>query len=81
MDKPQSIWTIWADQPGYPDKHVVRSFEIPMTSPTPMSEEVADSLDAARALLPLGLSKAIRNPSEDPALVEMWMIGPRDARH
>lgn len=81
MDKPQSIWTIWVDQSGYPDKHVVRRFEIPMASPTPLSEQMVDSLCAARALLPLGLSKAIRNPREDPALVEMWMIDPRDKRH
>ena len=77
-DEPYSIWTIWADQPEYPDKVVVRRYELPLADARrPSFEAVADDLDAARALLPPGLSKAARSDREDPAMVEMWMIDPR----
>ena len=78
MNAEQSIWTIWIDRPEHPGKHVIRRYEILIKSREPLSEEVADSLEAARALLPPGLSKAERNEREDPDLVEMWMFDPRD---
>ena len=77
----QSIWTIWIDRPEHPRKHVVRRHEIPIKSPKPLDEHVADSLEEARAHLPPGVVKAARNEREDPALVELWAFDPRDTSH
>jgi hypothetical protein len=76
-----SVWTIWVARPEHPGKFVLRRYEFPIRSPEPLSENVADSLAGARALMPPGLVKARRNEMEDPALVEIWMVDPTIVRH
>jgi hypothetical protein len=77
----QSLWVILVDQPEHPGKHVVRRHELPMKTPEPLSEQLADSLEAARALLPPGVVKANRSEREDPVVVEIWMYDPRESWH
>ncbi len=77
----QSLWVILVDQPEHPGKHVVRRHELPMKTPAPLSEEVAENLAGARALLPAGVVKANRSERENPMVVEMWMYDPRESWH
>jgi len=78
MDGTYSIWTIWIDQPEHPGKFVVRRDHLPVPADRqPLSVTPADSMEGARALLPLGLVKAARSERENPAMVEMWTPDPR----
>jgi hypothetical protein len=80
MNMEMSVWTIWADLPEHPGKHVVRRFEFPIRSPEPLSETVVDSLADARELLPPGLVMARRNEREAPAMLEAWLMDPAITR-
>jgi hypothetical protein len=82
VDEPQSIWVIRIDQPEYPGKFVVHRYEIPVREGFVADlVAVTNDLQKARAHLPPGLVKAIRNEQEGSDVVEMWMLDPFETRH
>jgi hypothetical protein len=52
--------------------YLVRRWEIGGGALTAAEAHGADSLDAARALLPPGLVPIGRSPGDDPVIVEVW---------
>lgn len=69
-----STWTIYFNPKDHPGKYVVRRFEIGKALTRPTNDMfVADTLDEARALLPIGLLCFKRDLSDDPVIVETWL--------
>jgi hypothetical protein len=69
------IWTIYKSPLDHPGRFVVRPWII-----TPYSDPVAesvftchDTLTAARAAIPAGKFKMVRDPTDDPQIVETWI--------
>jgi hypothetical protein len=67
------IWTIYDHPLDYPDWFVARPHVIrPKTSALPM-HLIATKLEGLRALLPDGLTRMDRQPTDDPFIVEVWV--------
>jgi hypothetical protein len=68
-------WTIYFNPSDYPWKYVVRKFDLGGAGEARPTADmfVADSLDEARALLPLGLSCFERATDDDAVIVETWI--------
>jgi hypothetical protein len=69
-----TMWTITFNPSDYPGKYVSRRSVIGSgwTEPT-MDVFVADSIEEARANLPIGLMRFDRDPFDDPCIVESWL--------
>jgi hypothetical protein len=78
--EPLTIWTIYAKPVDYPDQFVARKFLVgprtflvgPPFIPT-NDMFVAETIEELRALLPLGLTRLPRAPSDDRFIVESWL--------
>lgn len=70
-------WTVYFNPSDYPGQHVVRRFKLGLSIGRPVAptNEVftAGSLEEARALIPFGLMRFPRAPTDDPVIVECWM--------
>jgi hypothetical protein len=68
------IWTIYDHPSDYPDWFVARPTIIrPKTSgPMPM-HLMAKDLETLRAMLPDGLTRLNRQPSDDACIIEVWV--------
>lgn len=79
MDTVEVTPTIWCytiyDHPAdYPDQFVVRAWLVAggvVIAYHPVG--FADSLDDARALIPLGRERIDRSDEDDPVIVESWL--------
>lgn len=71
-----SIWayTIYERPADYPDKFVLRAWLVEKGSVTAYDPVgLADTLEGARALVPLGRERIPRVSSDDPVIVESWL--------
>jgi hypothetical protein len=69
-----AMWTVYRYPRDYPGKFVARKFLVTAPDPTVTAEMfIADDLDEIRALLPPGLVRIARSPSDDPVIVETWL--------
>lgn len=70
-------WTVYFNPSDYPGKHVVRRFNLGLSTGCPVKPTgdvlVADSLEEARALIPYGLLCFPRAFKDDIVIVECWM--------
>lgn len=73
-DDPLSMWTVYDHPRDYPDVFVARRFEITRGLSGPTNDMfTADTLDELRRLLPPGLFCLLREPDDDPKIVETWI--------
>ena len=70
MTEKVELWTIYKHPKDYPNKFVARKFVL--DKPT---EEIliGDTLEEVRKLLPKGLTRFERNPSDVLSIVETWL--------
>lgn len=69
-------WAIYEHPDDAPRHYVVRRWDIVrgLVEPRPHLEpSLADSLTAARAIIPRGLTRVGRSPDDDPTIVEVWL--------
>ena len=67
-------WTVYERPLDYPDGYVARRWVIGSGGAVPTNDMfVADTLDELRALLPPGLFCLLRQPGDDPKIVEVWI--------
>lgn len=68
------IWTIYDHPADYPDFYVARPTIIrPKTSGHLPMHLLAKDLDTLRTMLPDGLTRLPRQPTDDPSVVEVWV--------
>ena len=66
-----TIWTIYQSPSDYPDRWVLRAFDVPGG---PRQEcVVCDTLDQVRACVPPGLFRLSRMPNDEPQIYETWL--------
>jgi hypothetical protein len=70
-----SMWVVTKNPSDYPGKFVARLNYITAEGRFSLAGEplTADSLDALRAKLPLGLHRLPRWAHDDPVIVEVWL--------
>ncbi len=76
MTSADGIWayTIYEHPADYPDKFVLRAWFVKggeVTAYEPVG--LADNLEDARALVPLGRERIPRTQVDDPVIVESWV--------
>jgi hypothetical protein len=75
MDNRPDVWVVYEKPSDYPDDFVVRRQSA--TAGKVVADRdpwaVVGSLEAARGLLPPGLVRLDRHPSDDPNIVETWI--------
>lgn len=68
------MYTIYFDPKDYPGKYVMRKWVVDTASgQIPMQAYVGDSYDSVIDNLPLGLVKILRDPHDDPCILETWI--------
>jgi len=68
------IWTIYDRPADYPDKFVIRKFDIVGQMIMPTEEiNLADTVDEAREFIPEGLGLIPRSPEDHINVVESWI--------
>lgn len=69
------LWTVYSNPRDYPGKFVVRRSLVSSGGILPDREPlaVADTLEAARAVVPAWLTVIPRSPEDDPVIVEVWL--------
>jgi len=68
------VWTIYERPSDYPGHFVVRRSVVALGGIIPDLEcGLAKSLEGARKLIPDGLARVNRYPSDDPVIVESWV--------
>lgn len=66
-------WIVYERPLDYPRHYVVRRHEIGHGWHRPTGDVLlADSLQNARRLIPVGLVRIPRSPEDDPTIVETW---------
>lgn len=75
QDEPLRVWCIYENPRESPGMFVVREWIVLRDrEPQPaMVALMAETLEAARKLIPDGLVALARSPGDDPAIVEMWL--------
>ena len=68
-------FAIYRSPRDYPDQFVVRRWRLVGNEAVHDAQPLAvvDSLDEARAAVPLGLVRINRYPEDDPVIVEVWL--------
>lgn len=69
-------WTIYDHPSDYPDHWVVRPFRSEDGRVRPGMAKLADTLEEARALVPIdrfGLHRMEPSPGDDPVIAETWI--------
>lgn len=69
-DLPQFV--IYNSPADYPGKYVVRMWRVMVNVGATDHVGVADTLDQAREIVPLGLFRMARFDQDDPVIVEVW---------
>lgn len=73
LEKRLSLWTVYRRPLDHPDSFVARRWEIhPEIAPT-ADVLLAHDLEALREMLPSGLVRLDRQPTDDPVIVESWV--------
>jgi hypothetical protein len=65
-----NLYVIYDHPTDYPDKWVVRRWELDVPKEV---VGTADSLEEARALIPEGCTNLSRSTSDDPKIHEVWL--------
>jgi hypothetical protein len=75
MSKPLRMWTVYERPSDYPENYVARLFEVDAAGPHATENTViAPDLEFLRALMiGMGLVKMVRDPNDDPVIVEVWL--------
>lgn len=70
-----SLWTIYGNPDDYPGKHVLRESRASNGKMYMAIEPAAvvDTLEEARAAVPVGLHRMERRPADDSKIVEVWI--------
>lgn len=69
-----SQWVVYDHPRDYPNKYVLRRWDIRGGSMIPTDDlHVADSLEAIRQAVPPGLYRLGRFGEDDPCIVEVWL--------
>lgn len=69
-----SQWVVYDHPRDFPDKFVVRRWDIGAGVVTATDEvRVADTLEEIRRLIPFGLFRLGRFEEDDPCIVELWL--------
>lgn len=70
-----TMWTITFNATDYPDRYVVHGHDVfpGHTRPHGQPLAVVDTLEAARAAVPMGLYNLGRNPEDESQIVETWV--------
>lgn len=69
-------FTIYERPRDYPDKFVIRKWVVIPGAPNPVHDpdcRLADSLEAARALIPRGMYRLPRDFADDKCIAEVWV--------
>lgn len=68
------MWVIYEHPPDMPEWYVARRREITPGKDEPTGDFLlGNTLDAVRDLLPVGLVRLCRDPTDDPVIVEIWL--------
>lgn len=70
-----AVWVIYHRPKDFPDGYVLRC-QYAMPDGTVKADDMAwqtESLEAARKIVPPGLTMMARNPEDDPHIVETWL--------
>jgi hypothetical protein len=75
MSKPLRMWTVYERPSDYPENYVARLFEVDAVgSHATENIVIAPDLEFLRALMiGMGLVKMVRDPKDDPVIVEVWI--------
>ena len=65
-------WVIYRGARDVSTEYLVRRWEIRPGTAVPCEGLGADTLDAARALVPAGMVRLERVPGDDPVIAEVW---------
>lgn len=69
-----TIWTVTWNSRDYPNQATARPHLVGAEGHNVITAVlVADSLDALRESLPVGLTRMERMPEDDPVIVEVWL--------
>jgi len=71
-----TMFTIFEKPKDYPDKFVVRGFDVERGNPEPHPHAVhivCNSLEEARSAVPSGLYCIARSPEDHQSVVETWL--------
>jgi hypothetical protein len=69
-----TIWTVTWNSRDYPNQATARPHLVgPGSHNVVTAVLLAESLDAVRELLPVGLTRMERMPEDDPVIVEVWL--------
>lgn len=75
-DGAMNVWVIYKNPSDFPGLFVVRRWESFYGIGNPIADPVcrtAETLEAARNLIPDGLVLVARSPEDDPAVLETWL--------
>lgn len=68
------IWVVYYNEVGYPGKYILRPFRIKAGVSFPLAKMlVLDSLEEARDVIPLGLTRVEPDPTDPKEIVESWI--------
>lgn len=67
------MWVISERPSDFPTKFVARKWEVAKTPELTADILVADSLEEVRGMIPQGLYRLARDPSDEPQIVETWL--------
>lgn len=68
-----TTWTIYDHPADFPDRIVVRPWEVTAGKVEPGHAWLCHSLEEARAVIPPGLHRLDRQPDDDPTIIEVWL--------
>jgi hypothetical protein len=68
------MWVIYFDPTDYPEKWVVRRWDVGPGVARPQPQvAICDSLAAARGIVPFGLTRLDRAAADEPQIKEVWL--------
>jgi hypothetical protein len=73
MTIPLDMWTIYDHPLDFPNHFVARRWEVTEEARPTNQIMVAPTLAILRAMLPPGLTRILRDPRDEPAIVETWL--------
>jgi hypothetical protein len=73
---PIKQYSIYDHPDDYPDGFVVREWLVTAGDVQAGTASTAASLEEARKLIPAGAERTDRAPSDDPKIVETWILPP-----
>ena len=67
-------YTIYFNLPEFPGEYAVQGWTSHLNTSEPDGDiQTAATLDAARLLVPSGMTYLHRHPTDDPTIVEVWV--------